>query len=236
MRLIEKPIERRGLVQEIADRLIAAIREDILKPGDKLPPERVLKEQFQVGRSSLREAIGALTIMGMLEAKPGRGTYVSELSATLVPAGQGARMDLTRAKVEEVIEARQLLEEGIASLAAGRAETDDISQLERALEVMKANVANRRRFIRADVEFHICLAKAAKNAIFVDLISLLRSRIQIWMEEAIQVPGLAQSGVSRHQRILEAIAAHDPSAAREAVARHLAEVADGLRSVILSDT
>ncbi len=109
-----KRIERKRLTDQIVEQLVLLIRRGKLKSGDKLPTERELMNQVGVGRSSLREAIGALLLTGVLTSRPWHGTYVNTSSGKLLSKTLGWRIESGSEKVEELIEARIILEQAMA--------------------------------------------------------------------------------------------------------------------------
>lgn len=128
-----KPIKRRRLTDQIVDRLVSLIVRGNLKNGDKLPVERELMEQFGVGRSSLREAIGALLLTGVLTTHPGRGTFVSISSDEFTSQALTWRVQMGRENIKEIVEARIVLEQAIAGLAAVNATETDIAEVKTLL-------------------------------------------------------------------------------------------------------
>jgi len=157
-------IERRRLTDQIIEHLITMIAEGRFTPGGKLPPEHLLMKEFGVGRSSLREAVGALSLIGLLNVSPGRGTHVNPSSDEFLakPLRWGMLM-MERDRIHELIEARIALEQTIVGMAAERATEEDIREIRDCHEQMRAAKKSRRKAIQADFSFHIALAKAGHD-------------------------------------------------------------------------
>jgi GntR family transcriptional repressor for pyruvate dehydrogenase complex len=157
--------------------ILDSIQSGVLKPGDKLPPERELTKMFGVGRSSLREAISALVLVGYLEVIQGRGTF---LRNDFQPANLSA-MELsdiqTAASIIDLVEVREILECNAVKLAARRAKTDDIRQINDALAKMKKTIDDYSRFSDCDFNFHIALARATGNNMILEMMKLIVNRV-----------------------------------------------------------
>lgn len=219
------PVQVTRLYEQIVEQIERQILTGQLRPGQQLPSERELAEQFGASRTSVREAIRTLREKGLVEVHPGRGTFVVHNRS------QGIRQSLgwvLRANPEkgfsDLIEVRELLEPEIAALAAQRATEKHIEALREAVARMDATMDDAEAFIEADSDFHIALAEAADNELLslmldtlVDLLHELRMRI-------FQVPGGPERGQYYHKRILEAVERHDPQQARELMQAHMKQV------------
>ncbi len=227
-------IERSRVTDQIIDRLVSMIASGKLKRGDKLPSERMLMEQFGVGRSSLREAMGALSLVGLLSVRPGHGTHV-----TVSPDGFLAKPlswgMLTRGsdKVHELIEARLVLEEAIVGLAAERATEEDIAEIRYHQAQLKATKTAGQKSVNTDLAFHTALAKASHNSVLAGFLSELRQPVRHWMEQKRSVLGGYHLVKEQHDEILGAIEVHDVERARSALRSHLKLAGDKLASILL---
>src|SRR3989441_7289244 len=129
-----EPIKSTRIYEAIVRQVKAMISEGRLKSGDQLPPERDLAEKFLVSRTSVREALRALESLGLIEIRPGEGTFVREISIESHIQPLALVMASHREAIGELFEARRLLEPLIAGLAAARATRDDVSEMERILD------------------------------------------------------------------------------------------------------
>ena len=135
------PIKSTRIYEEIVRQIKAMIAEGRLKSGDRLPPERDLAEKFVVSRTSVREALRALESLGLVEIRPGEGTFVREVSVEALIEPLALVMASQREAIGELFEARRLLEPAIAALAAGRATPEEIQEMERILDEQAKEIA-----------------------------------------------------------------------------------------------
>src|SRR5471032_1190155 len=210
------------LYRVVADRIQQLIVAESIAPGERLPSERDLATKLSVSRASLREALIALELGGVIEVRGGSGVYVSEqpepVAADLPEAGPGPF---------EVLSARRLIESEIAAIAARVANDGAIDAILQAVVEMEQNHANYASNEQADRNFHLAIARATGNSALVGSLNYLwdqRGRLWHKLKEHFQTEELRQETLKDHRRILEAIAAHDPAAAGEAMRAHLERV------------
>jgi len=217
-------LERKKLSDQIIEDLVDRIAKGELKPGDKLPPEPQLMKQFDVGRSSIREAVGALEILGLLSVRPGQGTRITEASE--IPRSAGLSLiTLRREKIRELVEARMELEESIARFAAERATDDDIAEIKKQHKTL-IRARNNSTLIKADLEFHMAIATACHNDIFIRFFLELHQPMRRWMEQKSKYDWGFSHVEEEHHAIIKAIEAHDIQAAQDAMHAHI-ETAGG---------
>ena len=216
------------LYQAVAERLAKAIAAGDHKPGDRLPAERDLAEQFDVSRTTIREAIIALEIQGLVEVRVGSGVYVTNARARTKAAP--IEMDIG---AFELTESRLLIEGEVAALAAINATDEDISDLRRLLSDMaKANAKGDGSGELVDRQFHERIAICTRNSAMVAMVEQLwtirnRSPQCVRLFEKTRRKGY-QPVLDEHQAIVDALAARDPAAARAAMRGHLSKVLDYL--------
>jgi len=166
-------IKRRTASEVVADQILAQLRSKNLKPGEKLPPERALVKMFGAGRSSVREAVKALSVMGYLQVIQGRGTYVAKDADSAKPNTEALIKTLTAVNMHSLLETRRILECKSAELAAQRGDSRQILHIgEAIIEMQKPNQDNR-KFLSADKAFHLAVADAAENPLIYELVKLL---------------------------------------------------------------
>jgi DNA-binding FadR family transcriptional regulator len=210
------------LYRVVADRIQSLIREQHIQPGERLPSERDLATHLSVSRASLREALIALELGGVIEVRGGSGVYVSDVpvpAAALPEAGPGPF---------EVLSARRLIEAEVAAIAARVATDSAVDAILLAVEEMERHHANHSHNEQADRNFHLTIARATGNSALVGVMEYLwdqRGRLWHKLKEHFQTEELRQETLSDHRRILQAIAAHDPAEARRAMRAHLERVA-----------
>jgi GntR family transcriptional repressor for pyruvate dehydrogenase complex len=159
--------------EEIVSQITSLILNGELKYGDKLPPERELCERFGVGRNSVREATRALESANLVETRQGEGTFVTVSPDSLVPALSAKISSEGESGFHLLFEARRILEPQIAALATKRAAPAELKELSDILERQKKEVQAGRSGIDEDTEFHMALAKAAKNEFLLRLVGIL---------------------------------------------------------------
>ncbi|MCH8619772.1 FadR/GntR family transcriptional regulator [Undibacterium sp. TS12] len=217
----EVPAHEPRLYRVVADRIQALIQEERVMPGSRLPSERDLASKLSVSRTSLREALIALELGGVIEVRGGSGVYVTEKPeepADLAEVGPGPF---------EVLSARRLIESEIAAIAARVATDAAIDGILRAVLDMEKNHDNYSSNEQADRNFHLSIAQATGNSALVGTVEYLwNQRGRLWhkLKEHFQTEDLRQQTLKDHRAILEAIAAHDPAEARKAMRAHLERV------------
>lgn len=234
MKINSMRIERKRLTDQIIDQLIAMVADGKLKPGDKLPSETVLMEQFGVGRSSLREAIGALSLIGMLTVRPGHGTHVApSVGESFSKPLRWGMFVSWREKLHEFIEARISLEQTLVGMAAERATEADIAEILRGLNLLKSSKLSKRRAIQADLVFHMAIANASHNSVLSRFLEELRQPVKNWMEQKASLFGGYDSVFEQHEAVYNAILARDPARAQKAMREHLEAVGERLTAALL---
>lgn len=203
------------------DAVAEALREQILSgthaPGDRLPGNRDLALAFGESMGSVREAISTLIAEGLIEARAGRGTYVARgVDAPASPSIPAVL--LKRKSVEDLIEAREILELQLVALAAQRASDAQVEHLARLVDEMEAAVHNPARYSTADVAFHLALAESAGNMVLSEAMANIRASLKREMELSAEAGarrhGDLQFSADSHRRVLAAIASGDADAAR----------------------
>jgi GntR family transcriptional regulator, transcriptional repressor for pyruvate dehydrogenase complex len=220
-------------IEKIKDLIVAGE----FSPGAKLPKERELAEQLGLSRNSLREAVRALTLIGVLEPRQGDGTYVTSLEPELLLAGTMFVSDLlTGTTLLELHEVRRILEPAATALAATRLTKDELQLLAACLERMDA-AEKTQAFIDSDLEFHRIIVSACGNATLASLIQNLSGgtlRARLW--RAINERGAVDSTRELHHDIYRALVARDPNLAAAADLIHLADGERWLRGILEQET
>ncbi|MFE4665033.1 FadR/GntR family transcriptional regulator [Streptomyces sp. NPDC056716] len=228
----EAATAQKGTVpQRAIERIKAMIAEGSLEPGQRLPTERDLAVQLGISRSSMREAIRALTVLGVLEARHGSGIYVTQLQAGDLLETFGVVADLSRGpRLVELLEVRRILESTATALAAARITPEQLAEVERHLAAMNAT-EDPERILAHDLAFHREIATAAGNETMAAILEGLSSRTfraRVW--RGYQEEGAFERTRREHAAIHRALAARDPEAARAAGAAHVGEVEHWLRA------
>jgi GntR family transcriptional regulator, transcriptional repressor for pyruvate dehydrogenase complex len=222
------PVNRTTLTGDIYRKMVSHLLRGDWAPGEQIPPERELCQQLGVGRASLREALKALEIMGMIETRLGDGTYVCERSEFLSRPLLWAITSSSEADAQELVEARKLIEVELSGLAAERATSADLKQIGVHLDQMETSLHDVEQFLRSDIAFHVAVAQASHNNILMNALLLIRNLLQNWIGSTLRIAGVAERALEQHQRIFLAIAKNNPAAARFAMHTHLQEMANFL--------
>jgi GntR family transcriptional repressor for pyruvate dehydrogenase complex len=217
-------VKRRRLHEDIVQQFHALIREGALKHGDRLPAERELAEQFQVSRSSVREAIRSLELQGLVVSKPGAGTFINTANLdsvlTLLASTLNAGADVLR----DAFEMRHLLEPPIAALAAQRSTPQEVARLRAILEEQQRQIDRGDTGVEADTAFHFALAAATHNSALIKVVSAVEDVLQRSRGQSMEEPGRRQRSLASHRQILARVEAGDAPGAQHAMDHHLAVV------------
>lgn len=213
----------------VARQIERLISEGSLKPGDKLPSERELAEMFRVSRSSLRDGIRKLELLGLVEARHGEGTIVRDLSADSLVSPIASMLVRKRQLVAELLDVRKMLEPPLAGRAATNASADDIVHLADILRRQGEKVRRGELAIEEDSEFHYNIARAARNSVIIKVLDVLMGLLRKTRERSLQVGGRLQRSFAGHRRILRAIERRDAAAAEAAMRRHLEQIEEIIR-------
>ncbi len=217
-------VTREALPDQIAARVISLIGERHLKPGDRLPPERELAQAMGVSRSSLREALRALSLLGVTEMRHGDGTYLTALDPDALMRPFGLVLALSDGQMQELFEARRVIEPGLAARAAARADDETVEALRLCVGESAATVDDEEAFMRADLELHSLIARAASNSILWHVIGSISGMGIASRRRTNPLPGLREQSAEDHREIVAAIEARDPGAAAAAMLQHLENV------------
>lgn len=216
-----EPIERMTATEAVAQRLIGLINAGFLKPGDRLPPERNLAAQLHVGRTTVREALKLLTLSGLLEARRGAGTYVREDYSNFVSNQVEWSALLSAQDVDQIFEVRDTLAVRSASLAAERATPEEIELITVYRKVLELEGRDVEKETEIDLAFHQAIAAASHNVLLSRLMLSLQNLLRQYINLANERTDNAITTVQEHEAVYNAIAARDPVAAAQAMARHL---------------
>ncbi len=227
-----KIVRTSRLYEQIVQQVEESIHKGALKPGNQLPPERELAHQFGVSRTAVREAVKALREKGLVEAYPGRGTFVTDGTSHAIRQSLDRMIRIGQPEGSTYLaEVREILEPEIAALAATRADDEDLTSMHEAVSIMDKAKRDSDAFIEADLDFHLALAEAAANPLILSLIDSIVGLLREQRLRIFQVEGGPERGQYHHKRIMEAIERHDPLGAREAMKAHLRQVREDCREL-----
>jgi GntR family transcriptional regulator, transcriptional repressor for pyruvate dehydrogenase complex len=216
-----------AIVRQMVDRIARGEH----KPGEKLPPERELMQLLGVGRSSIREAFQALALMGLIDIRPGQGTFVRAVTSETVIHPSIFAPLVDPEVTAELLEARRAFEPVAAELAAQRCTESDLAALESVLRQCREALENGEPVYSLSAGFHLLIARASHNTVFVrfmeSIVNLMAARGANIEEHYDFVLWELES----HRRVLESVASKNPDLAREAMLEHLESSADFYREL-----
>jgi len=221
------PAQRTRLTEQVAAQIMELIRAQGMKQGDRLPTESELMGRMEVGRSSVREALRGLAVLGVVIIRQGQGTFVKSPTPRASAADTGIMAisaALARGLTEELLEAREIIEVRIAGLAARRATAEDLAELRRVVEDAQAAVAAGQSCALLSPQFHLCVARAAHNDVLEGFVA---SYLDLLGERGValeRLPGYVEWEVREHDLIRQAIAARDVRRAASLMRDHLKDM------------
>lgn len=202
--------------------LLSHIREGILRPGDRIPSERELVLQMGLSRTGVREALRGLASCGVIEILPGRGAFVRRVSPELLVDSESLLFILERETLLHAVEVRRILEVETIALAAERATSDDLAEMEHILRQVEAVVNSQENPLSQSPHFHLAVAKAAHNPV---LYSMVKSFVRLIARAAPliakRVPESIPEEYPQHFALYEAVRQRDPEEARARMRVHL---------------
>lgn len=226
-------IQKTSTPELVVRELLQNIKNGSLKPGDKLPPERELAQAFEVSRSSVREAISAMVLVGYLEATQGKGIFVKEDIPSPYIFSTALRDILDAYWTLDVIETRQIMECSVVKLAAMRADENDIRKLRETLIQMEAQIDDLEGFYQADFAFHNAICEATNNEVMSEMLKLIIAKTHAhymnFMPDALCRP---HEAVASAGQIVDCIERRNAEQASAEMAKHLNIVSSELTRLI----
>ena len=216
-----EPIDRAGITELVVQRIKELLERGELKAGSRLPPERELADMLNISRPSLRTALKALSVMGIIRAKPGAGTYIAEEIPEVFTEPMHFMTLIHNTSVEELFEARRIIEAGLAELAAERATEADIVALTKELEGMRAAQGDPEAFLKHDVHFHQVMARAANNKLMSGVMDTIAHLLYAIRRQTIAHARDFDEAIDWHQKIIAAMHKRDAKRAKDALSGHL---------------
>ncbi|MGS0765439.1 FadR/GntR family transcriptional regulator [Syntrophomonas curvata] len=226
-------IKTRKIYEEIVEQLTAMITGGELIPGDKLPSEREMADSLQVSRASVREALTALEAIGILDIRPGEGTFVRQTNLAEVFQPLALVLAVEKNPARQLMEVRRVLESEAAALAAMRSTPEDTDKIAQNLDQMKS-AASIREAVKYDLRFHFSIAEAARNSVLLRLMNtvadLMHHNFRDDREQYYAEPTRAAQVIEEHEAILTAIRDREPELARGKMIEHINCIETGLET------
>jgi GntR family transcriptional repressor for pyruvate dehydrogenase complex len=223
-----RPVRKKSVPEEIILELKSLIDSGHLSPGSKLPGERELAQMMNVSRPSLREALRVLSLLGVIENRPGSGTYLASSSERWPVEPFSILFLLKKSTLLEIFEARKLLEGGVAALAAEHRSEEDLLAMEETLKNMRLNLRHSEKYAKYELEFHRAIIEAAGNLVIADLMEKLYklfkdTKSRVYRQYGLSNKSYRSQDCQNHELILNAIRARDAQMATKTMVNHLLE-------------
>ena len=220
-----EPVRRTSVVQSAISKIKELIDEEYFKFGEKLPSERELAKLLGISLPSLREALRALSILGIAEMRPGSGTYLRSSMSDWSSDPFSLLFNLSRPLHIDLFEARMGIEGIIAELAAKKRTEEDLQIMEAALQKMRSHVEDKKEYIKYEIEFHQAIIRAAKNTILKDFMEKMYKVLYESRKRTVeQLRDVYQESYLEHYQIYRHIKEGDPKEAKKAMVDNLTEV------------
>lgn len=219
---------------EIARAILDYILSGHVGPGEKLPSERQMSESFGVGRSTIREALKSLGLLGLVEFRHGGGTYFRGAESDLLPRVIEWGLLLGERHTTDLVEARQHLERITTGLAAERRTDDELNRIRSAFEQMSAATTTD-EFVDADVAFHLAIADASGNVALANMLKSIAALLHVWIHRVMDAEPTFAPSLLEHRPVLTAIEASDAPAASAAMEEHMTRASARLVATLRAD-
>jgi GntR family transcriptional repressor for pyruvate dehydrogenase complex len=228
-----EPVKKIRLYESIVKQIQKLITSGTLQPGDKLPPERELAEELGVSRTSIREALRALEMMGYLESRVGvgGGTYIKEVTFSNIISPFSEALLQHDEFIVELLEVRLVLEIEVVRLAAVRRDEEHIRKLDEAIRRMEQDISENGTGLNADNDFHAILADAANNRVLHEFVRLCGDLLEVEREEHLRTRAEEpRRALEQHRQILEAVRRQDSEDAQRLMEDHILKVSEVIKS------
>lgn len=218
------PVKNKKIYEEVIEQIKDMIYKGILKKGDKLPSERDMVEKLQVSRTSVREALRSLEIVGLIESRQGEGNFIKEDFEGGLIEPLSVMFMLQDSKSEEILELRKIIEVGTIKLAAERITESELERLNELKEKLKTP-NKEENLAEIDREFHYKIAAASKNFLLLGVLNAISALMESYIKDArksiLEEEGNRQELITQHENIFEALNNNSEDEAVEAMTKHL---------------
>jgi DNA-binding FadR family transcriptional regulator len=224
----EKNLKAEPLSKFIQDKIKAYIRDNALRPGDKLPTEAELAAELGASRTAVREALRGLETLGIIDVQKGSGRYLRKVAFSEVIADLAYNLEVSSANLADLLEIRMVLETQFVGEAVAALTEAEHGQLAAILEKMKGKMEAGRSFAEEDMAFHLTLFSKVDNQLFKDLLDTFWKLFITALPEELQLPTFRDTILQHHVDLLQAVQAKDIRRARELLQYHFTDVFERL--------
>ena len=225
-----KPIKKINVAEQAINKIYELAKENNLKVGDKLPPERELVKILEISRSSLREAIRALEMIGVINVTQGRGMVIesSKISNSIIKP-LAFSIILNKNTFLELFEARKLIEVECAGLAAERITTSELKKVKEIYHLLIKYQNNREKSIKYEIKLHEKITEIAKNNVLGDILSSIKKLLRESRDTTVPSQGVTLKTINCHEKLIQAFEVKDAGKARKLMFEHLDIVSKRLK-------
>ncbi len=224
-----EPISRESIAEKVVQRMLGLVKAGNLKANDKLPSEKELMEVFSVSRPTLREALRALSILGIITTRKGGGSYISDLSAKNILGPLEFFVSIDENNLDDIFECRRIVECQMIAKAAERVTSSQLHELQSLVNGQKEKVEDSIAFRISDQQFHGLLAEISGNAVMARIADGLYNMGMEIRRKATEIKGVLQQSILDHQAIVDALSKKDTAAAYHAMETHLQNIEKSTR-------
>ena len=234
--MVFKKISKNSASELVIEQIIATIKSGDVKPGEQLPSEKDLAASFGVGRSSVREAIRTLVVMGYLDVFQGKGTFVRNNLPASNDIAHFMEKVIEAGGLLDLMETREILECRSAELAALRADKSQVAKIKNATQRLKKSKVNTHEYIDADWDFHMAIAEATNNSVIVDVMNLLINKIHHYNAEFLATSsGITNEAIYSAEEVISHVLSGDSQKAGTAMQYHLQLVSIEIEKLLRND-
>lgn len=225
-----KPIKKINVAEQAINKIYELVKEKNLKAGDRLPPERELVKILEISRSSLREAIRALEMIGVINVTQGRGMVIetTKISNSIIKP-LAFSIILNKNTFLELFEARKLIEVECAGLAAERISTSELKKIKEIYNLLIKHQKNREKSIKYEIKLHEEITEIAKNNVLRDILSSIKKLLRESRDTTVPSQGVTLKTINCHEKLIQAFEEKDSSKARKLMFKHLDIVSKRLK-------
>jgi len=233
-----KPVKNVKITELIVDQIRKAILEGTMKPGDKLPSERELSEKFEASRIAVREALISLESAGLVQIKPGSGAFVANITSKTMSQSLYSILRMQNISLDEITEARLIIEPHIARLASERASKEDIQRLEQNVEEASGLIGNSSIPTSRNIGFHGILAEMTHNAVIIHLMQTLLDVMDAMFSDVdvsdnvTQRMRISRGSINQHKNIIKALKDGNHEGVYQFMLGHIVEIQKGLQRAL----
>ncbi|MCH6264516.1 FadR/GntR family transcriptional regulator [Neobacillus citreus] len=218
-------VKPRNLYEDVVEQLKEIISNGDLKPGDKIPSVRSLSSSFNVGQSTIREALSVLKTIGLIETRHGEGTFIRNFDSSILNQSIPDYLLITKEDITNLLDVRKILEKGTVAFAAQRRTAEDLKKIETAINKMESDLTSINIGGEADWAFHFAIAEASQNKILISLMeqlsNIMQKALRAIRDKFYVSPDMPEKLLAEHREIFLAIKEQNVTKAEERIVAHL---------------